>query len=58
MPMKLKWILGTFSLLVTLGAAQAQIHVDAARIGCLDIQKDPNMTGLAGNACNGKISCS
>jgi pimeloyl-ACP methyl ester carboxylesterase len=48
----------TFTLLLCAGIAQAQIHVDAARIGCLDIQKDPNLTGLVGNACNGKMTCS
>lgn len=34
------------------------IHVVEARIGCLDIQKDANLTGLVGSACNGKSSCS
>jgi pimeloyl-ACP methyl ester carboxylesterase len=46
------------ALFLCAGIAQAQIHVDQARIGCLDIQKDPNLTGLVGNACNGKMSCS
>jgi len=39
-------------------AAQAQISVSAARIGCLDIQKDSNLTPLVGKACNGKWECS
>lgn len=52
-----KWILGTLVLLVALGA-QAQIHVDEARIGCLDIQKSGNLTGMVGNACDNKSYCS
>src|SRR5262245_12890765 len=48
-------ILGAF---MCVSVAQAQIHVDQARIGCLDIQRDPNLTGLVGNACNGKPTCS
>jgi pimeloyl-ACP methyl ester carboxylesterase len=48
----------TLALFFCAVIAQAQIHVDQARIGCLDIQKDPNLTGLVGNACNGKMSCS
>jgi microsomal dipeptidase-like Zn-dependent dipeptidase len=40
------------------GVAQSQIHVTEARIGCLDIQKQPNLTGLVGRACDGKMSCS
>jgi hypothetical protein len=45
-------------LLACAGVAQAQIHVSAARIGCLPIQKDNNLTGRVGDACNGKLSCS
>jgi hypothetical protein len=56
--MKFKWIIAPFPLFVALSTAQAQIHVDSARIGCLDVQKDPNLTGFVANACNGKISCS
>jgi hypothetical protein len=48
-------IFGTF---ICVSAAQAQIHVTAARIGCLDIQKAPNLTMQVGNACNGKFDCS
>jgi hypothetical protein len=48
----------TFAAFLSAGIAGAQIHVDAARIGCLDIQKDPNLTGMVGNACNGKTYCS
>lgn len=41
------------------GAAQAQIHITDAEIGCLDIkQNDGNLTGIVGNACNGKFNCS
>jgi hypothetical protein len=46
------------ALFLCAGIAQAQIHVDRGRIGCLDIQKDPNLTGLVADACNGKSSCS
>jgi pimeloyl-ACP methyl ester carboxylesterase len=35
-----------------------QIHVDSARIGCLDIQRDGNLTGLVASACNNRTSCS
>jgi hypothetical protein len=48
----------TLATLLCTGIAQAQIRVDRARIGCLDIQKDPNLTGLVAAACNGKSSCS
>jgi pimeloyl-ACP methyl ester carboxylesterase len=37
--------------------AHANITVTKARIGCLDIQHDGNLTGLAGRACNGKMTC-
>jgi hypothetical protein len=43
---------------MALGAAQAQIHVDGASIGCLDIQKEPNLAGLVASTCNGKTYCS
>ena len=33
------------------------ITVTKARIGCLDIQIDGNLTGLVGGACNGKACC-
>lgn len=48
-------ILGAF---MCVSVAQAQIRVDRARIGCLDIQKDPNLTKLVANTCNGKTTCS
>jgi pimeloyl-ACP methyl ester carboxylesterase len=32
--------------------------VTEARIGCLDIQKTGNLTGLVASACNGRITCS
>lgn len=48
----------TLAALLCVGTAGAQVHVDSARIGCLDIQKDPNLTGMVGNACNGKMTCS
>jgi len=38
--------------------AHAQINVNKARIGCLDIQTDGNLTGLVAQACNGKWDCS
>lgn len=46
------------SLLVIGVVAHAQIKVTEARIGCLDIQKDGNLTGLVASACNNKTSCS
>jgi len=44
--------------LLGMGVARAQIRVTEARIGCLDIQKEGNLTGIVGDACNGKYSCS
>jgi len=37
--------------------AQAQIVVTKARIGCLDIQIDGNLTAIVAGACNNKASC-
>jgi hypothetical protein len=34
--------------------AQNRIAVDKARIGCLDIQKTGNLTGVVAKACNGQ----
>jgi hypothetical protein len=60
----------TVTLLLTLGfdrshewivgvaTADAEIVVTKARIGCLDIQSDGNLTVLVGQACNNKPSCS
>lgn len=39
-------------------AAHAGITVTKARIGCLDIQTDGNLTALVARACNGRMSCS
>jgi microsomal dipeptidase-like Zn-dependent dipeptidase len=41
----------------SIGVAHSQIRVTEARIGCLDIQKQPNLTALVGRACDGKMSC-
>jgi len=38
--------------------ALAQIKVSKARIGCLDVQTDGNMTAIVGRACNGQWRCS
>ncbi|HYL10174.1 MAG TPA: alpha/beta hydrolase [Candidatus Acidoferrales bacterium] len=46
------------SLLVGGGVAQGQIRVTKARIGCLDIQTDGNLTGVVARACNNRQSCS
>src|SRR5260370_655717 len=40
------------------GVAHAEITVTKARIGCLDIQVEGNMTNIVGQACNGKWTCS
>jgi hypothetical protein len=40
------------------GSRPDVVNVRAARIGCLDIQQTPNLTGMVGAACNGKQSCS
>ncbi len=39
-------------------AHAGKIHIDSARIGCLDIQHAPNLTGWVGRSCNGKWTCS
>jgi hypothetical protein len=38
--------------------AHADIAVTKARIGCLDLQTEGNLTGLVAQACNSKESCS
>lgn len=42
--------------IATLGSSvvHAAITVTKARIGCLDIQRDGNLTTIVANACNGK----
>lgn len=40
------------------GLAEAQISVTSARIGCLDIQKEPNLTAQVASSCNGQFACS
>src|SRR5260370_388931 len=52
------WLIEACWLLVALAAAQAQSHVDSPRIGCLDVQKTPNLTAIVAGACNGKQACS
>ncbi len=37
--------------------AQAQIQVTEARIGCLDIQTEGNLTRFVAAACNNRMSC-
>ena len=39
-------------------AVYAQVQITSARIGCLDLQTQPNLTSVVGNVCNGKFSCS
>src|SRR5437660_11839864 len=43
---------------MNVACAQTGITVTKARIGCLDIQTDGNLTGMVGQACNNKMSCS
>ncbi|PYP91834.1 MAG: hypothetical protein DMG65_05905 [Candidatus Angelobacter sp. Gp1-AA117] len=50
--------IAVFALFLITGIAEAQIKVDKARIGCLDIQPDGNLTAVVASACNGKGSCS
>src|SRR5689334_21690401 len=40
------------------GYAQTGITVTKARIGCLDIQTEGNLTAMVAKACNNKMSCS
>lgn len=40
------------------GVAVASITVTKARIGCLDEQRDGNLTAIVAQACNGKDDCS
>jgi hypothetical protein len=42
----------------TLPLGAAPINVVKARIGCLDIQKDGNLTDIVGRSCNGRLTCS
>src|SRR5438445_627596 len=48
-------------LIIVLAAAcpifSQTITVTKARIGCLDIQTEGNLTGLVGRACNDRASC-
>jgi microsomal dipeptidase-like Zn-dependent dipeptidase len=53
---KLIWMI--CAVFACAGMAHSQIRVTGARIGCLDIQKQPNLTALVGRACNGRMSCS
>jgi microsomal dipeptidase-like Zn-dependent dipeptidase len=53
-----KLILPICTVFASLAISQAQIRVTEARIGCLDVQKQPNLTALVGSACNGKMACS
>jgi hypothetical protein len=46
------------AMLACADAAHAQIRVVEARIGCLDIQREGNLTRLVGRACNGRMTCS
>ena len=50
--------IAVFALFLITGIAEAQIKGDKARIGCLDIQPDGNLTAVVAGACNGKGSCS
>lgn len=56
-PSRFGILLALICFCVTSSAAQDKIDVKFARIGCLDIQQDGNLTGLVGQACNGKTSC-
>lgn len=42
----------------TATAGAGSVTVTKARIGCLDIQTDGNLTGLVGRTCNNKAFCS
>ena len=57
---RLIWaISATCAFLGSARAGDAQnITVTKARIGCLDIQPDGNLTGIVASACNNKSSCS
>ena len=59
--MKRRSIFGIASSIAWLlinGNAEAQITITKARIGCLDIQIDGNLTAIVGGACNNKTVCS
>jgi len=56
-PRRLGMLLTLVFFCVAPAMAQDVINVTFARIGCLDIQKDGNLTPLVGQACNGKASC-
>jgi len=44
-------------VLMSAGIAEGQIKVDKARIGCLDIQTDGNLTTMVQKSCDGMSSC-
>lgn len=46
------------ALLFSLPATAGNLHVRAARIGCLDIQHAPNLTAQVGARCNDRRTCS
>jgi hypothetical protein len=54
----LRWSTVVLVLLAWARSAEAQIHVIEARIGCLDIQRDPNLTNLVATVCERKQVCS
>jgi pimeloyl-ACP methyl ester carboxylesterase len=45
------------SLVIVAEFTEAQIAVDMARIGCLDLQQDGNLTALVASVCNGRTTC-
>jgi hypothetical protein len=46
------------AVLMSESEADTNITVTKARIGCLDIQHDGNLTPIVGRACNGRMDCS
>ncbi len=56
-PIRIAVLLVVSPLLACVCYAQ-NITVTKARIGCLDIQKDGNLTKIVAQACNGRKTCS
>src|SRR5574337_1336429 len=51
-------VIGCLALGAFAHVAHADITVTKARIGCLDIQLDGNLTPMVATACDHKMSCS
>src|SRR5262249_14789121 len=59
MTQRMRLVVGCVVAIAALaGTASADITVTKARIGCLDIQTEGNLTPMVATACDHKMSCS